>query len=90
MKTEKTMKVKTVVTSGIGCKSFQCDDSNSSPYAVPVYYRHGLRTGGTIYNSATLRQELYNKRLPSRTTDCSSYRKADEIPVFEEFIKNYV
>jgi len=39
---------------------------------------------------ATLRRELYNKRLLNRTTDCRSYRKADNIPTFEEFIKNNI
>jgi len=39
---------------------------------------------------ATLRRELYNKRLLNRTTDCSSYRKADNIPTFDEFLKNYI
>ena len=43
-----------------------------------------------FYDPATLRRELYNKRLLNRTTDCSSYRKADNIPAFEEFIKHYV
>ena len=45
----------------------------------------------TLFNDpATLRRELYNKRLLNRTRDCSRYRKADSIPKFEEFIKNYV
>ena len=43
-----------------------------------------------FHDPATLRRELYNKRLVNRTTDCSSYRKADNIPAFEEFIKKYV
>lgn len=43
-----------------------------------------------FHDPATLRRELYNKRLLNRTTDCSSYRKADNIPAFEEFIKHYV
>ena len=43
-----------------------------------------------FHDPATLRRELYNKRLLNRTTDCSCYRKADSIPTFEEFIKNYV
>lgn len=43
-----------------------------------------------FYDPATLRRELYNKRLLNRTTDCSNYRKADNIPAFEEFIKHYV
>ena len=43
-----------------------------------------------FHDPATLRRELYNKRLLNRTTNCSSYRKADNIPAFEEFIKKYV
>ena len=43
-----------------------------------------------FHDSATIRRELYNKRLLDRTTNCSSYQKANNIPVFEEFIKNYV
>ena len=43
-----------------------------------------------FHDPATLRRELYNKRLLNRTTDCSCYRKADNIPVFGEFIKKYV
>ena len=39
---------------------------------------------------ATLRRELYNKRLLNRTSDCRSYRKADNIPTLEEFIRNNV
>lgn len=39
---------------------------------------------------ATLRRELYNKRLLNRTSDCRSYRKADSIPTLEEFIRNNV
>ena len=43
-----------------------------------------------FHDPATLRRELYNKRLLNRTTDCRTYRKADNIPEFEEFINNYV
>jgi len=43
-----------------------------------------------FHDPATLRRELYNKRLLNRTTNCSSYRKADNIPAFEEFMKHYV
>ena len=43
-----------------------------------------------FHDPATLRRELYNKRLLNRTADCSGYRKADSIPAFEEFIKNHV
>lgn len=43
-----------------------------------------------FHDPATLRRELYNKRLLNRTADRSGYRKADNIPAFEEFIKNHV
>lgn len=43
-----------------------------------------------FHDPATLRRELYNKRLLNRATDCSGYQKADSIPTFEEFIKHYV
>ncbi len=43
-----------------------------------------------FHDPATLRRELYNTRLVNRTTDCSSYRKADNLPTFDEFIKKYV
>ena len=43
-----------------------------------------------FHDPATLRRELYNKRLLDRTADCRGYRKADNIPAFEEFIKHYV
>lgn len=43
-----------------------------------------------FHDPATLRRELYNKQLLNRTKDCSVYRKADNIPTFEEFLKNYV
>lgn len=39
---------------------------------------------------ATLRRELYNKRLLNRTADCSLYWKSDNIPPLEEFIESYI
>ena len=39
-----------------------------------------------FHDPATLRRELYNKKLLNRTTDCRSYQKADNIPTFEKFI----
>lgn len=39
---------------------------------------------------ATLRRELYNKRLLDRTTDCRRYWKAEDIPAPEAFIQKYV
>lgn len=43
-----------------------------------------------FHDPATLRRELYNKRLLNRAADCSSYQKADIPPTFEAFLKNYV
>ena len=42
-----------------------------------------------FHDPTTLRRELYNKQLLDRTADCRSYQKADDIPAFETFIKNY-
>lgn len=39
---------------------------------------------------ATLRRELYNKRLLNRTADCKFYWKEKEIPALREFIEKYV
>ena len=39
---------------------------------------------------ATLRRELYNKRLLDRTTDCRRYWKAEDIPALEASIQKYV
>lgn len=35
---------------------------------------------------ATLRRELYNKRLLDRTDDCACYRRASVVPPLEEFL----
>ena len=43
-----------------------------------------------FHDPATVRRELYNKRLLDRTADCRCYRKADSIPTFEEFAEKYV
>ena len=43
-----------------------------------------------FHDPATLRRELYNKRLLNRTADCSRYWKAESIPTLEEFIEKYV
>lgn len=39
---------------------------------------------------ATLRRELYNKRLINRTPDCRSYQKEKNIPTLEEFVENNI
>ena len=43
-----------------------------------------------FHDPATLRRELYNKRLLNRTADGSCYQKAEDIPSFEEFMARYV
>lgn len=43
-----------------------------------------------FHDPATLRRELYNKRLLNRTADCNYYWKAEKIPTLEEFIEKYV
>ena len=39
---------------------------------------------------ASLRRELYNRRLLNRTADCSRYWRAESIPPLAEFIRSYV
>ncbi len=43
-----------------------------------------------FHDPATLRRELYNKRLLERAEDCSRYWKAETIPQLEEFIAKNV
>lgn len=43
-----------------------------------------------FHDPATLRRELYNKKLLKRTPDCGRYWKAETIPTLEEFIETYV
>lgn len=43
-----------------------------------------------FHDPATLRRELYNKRLLDRTTDCRSYWKEAEIPSLDSFIAKYL
>ena len=38
------------------------------------------------HDPATLRRELYNKRLLNRTKDCSRYWKAENVPSVEAFL----
>ena len=44
----------------------------------------------TFGDPATLRREMYNKRLLNRTSDGKYYWKDEEIPSLEEFIAQYV
>ena len=39
---------------------------------------------------ASLRRELYNRRLLNRTADCSRYWRAESIPPLAEFIRSHV
>lgn len=43
-----------------------------------------------FHDPATLRRELYNKRLLDRTKDCKAYWKEDVQLSLEEFILKYV
>ena len=43
-----------------------------------------------FHDPATLRRELFNKRLLNRTDDGSSYRRAEELPPYEEFMKQFI
>lgn len=39
-----------------------------------------------FHDPATLRRELFNKRLLNRTPDCSRYWKEEPVPPLEEFL----
>ena len=43
-----------------------------------------------FHDPATLRRELYNKRLLNRTADCSRYWRAESIPPLDSFLEAYV
>ena len=43
-----------------------------------------------FHDPATLRRELYNKRLLDRTPDGSCYWRAEPLPALAEFIARYV
>lgn len=58
-------------------------------YAEPEI--NDLMDGWTLFHDpATLRRELYNKRLLERTPDCSRYWKAKEIPALEDFLEEFM
>lgn len=44
----------------------------------------------TFLDPATLRRELFNKRLLFRTADCSIYRKENIYKTFDEFLLHHV
>ena len=43
-----------------------------------------------FHDPATVRRELFNKRLLNRTDDGSTYRRTDELPPYEEFMKQFI
>lgn len=43
-----------------------------------------------FHDPATLRRELYNKRLLDRTADCSRYWKEESAPTLEAFLAQYL
>lgn len=45
-----------------------------------------LNAWTAFHDPATLRRELYNKRLLNRTKDCSRYWKAENVPSDEAFL----
>lgn len=44
----------------------------------------------TFHDPATLRRELYNKRLLERTQDGAQYWRETEIPPLAEFVARYI
>ena len=49
-----------------------------------------LNDWALFHDPATLRRELYNKRLLNRTDDGSRYWRAGEIPTLEEFLRRHL
>lgn len=50
-----------------------------------------LLDGWAVFGDhATLRRELYNKRLLDRKEDCSRYWKEKSVPPLDEFVKSRV
>lgn len=45
-----------------------------------------LNAWTAFHDPATLRRELYNKRLLNRTKDCSRYWKSENVPPVEAFL----
>ena len=43
-----------------------------------------------FHDAATLRRELYNKHLLNRTTDCTSYWRAEDIPPLTTFMAQHI
>ena len=52
---------------------------------------NGLLDEWTLFHDpATLRRELYNKRLLDRSADGCRYRRAEEIPALGDFIARHI
>ena len=50
-----------------------------------------LLDGWTLFHDpATLRRELYNKRLLDRAADCSRYWKAEQLPALDAFMEKNI
>ena len=43
-----------------------------------------------FHDPATLRRELYNKKLLDRTTDCRCYWRTEKLPELEEFMERCI
>lgn len=43
-----------------------------------------------FHDPATLRRELYNKRLLDRSADCSRYWRAETLPALADFIEAHI
>ena len=43
-----------------------------------------------FHDPATLRRELYNKRLLHRAADCTCYWRAEALPALETFIQSHI
>lgn len=52
---------------------------------------NGLLDEWTLFHDpATLRRELYNKRLLDRSADCSRYWRAETLPSLTDFISAHI
>lgn len=52
---------------------------------------NGLLDEWTLFHDpATLRRELYNKRLLDRSADCSRYWRTETLPALTDFIEAHI
>lgn len=49
-----------------------------------------LDTWSTFHDPATLRRELYNKKLVERTDNGAEYWRCESIPTLDEFTAKYI